>query len=156
MAELVRDSDISTMDNDAANQGEGATGGIGVPASTVATTIPTTVTMAAPALDRSFYLSSSRDGRGEGGLGRDFSERQRSPDGNHRELEEAYRRIAQQDEMLDQLQRRLHELKSEHFREVRERPKEDRGWADRHCMRTRATDHSEVSGKFLYPGSGNR
>ena len=167
MAESLRESNVDLMsDDDASDQEEGATGGgpagtpetgvevgITVPATTAAASGPTTTTTAAPSLSLSPFLSSSRGGGGGGGLDRDPSGRRRSPEGNRRELEEAYRRIAQQDAMIDEFQRRLRELE-ERFREVRERPDEGLGWETRGPIRTRAADHTEVSGRFIHPGHG--
>src|SRR5271169_1510309 len=128
------------MEDDSSNQGEGA-GAVDAPA-------------AAQSLDLSPFLSSSRGGGGGEGHDRDSPCGRRSPERIKRELEEAYRRIAQQSAMLEDFQRRLHEIERERFREVRERPDEEHDWPDRHRTRTRATDRSEVSGRYLYPGSG--
>ena len=172
-------SDIRLVLDDGPNQEEGAIGGgpvrapdtaVGgrttVPSAPTAVSGPTTSTTAAPALSLAPYLSSSRGGgRGEG-QNRDLSGR-RSLD--QREQDESHRRIAQQDAMMLEFQRRLQEqqdammvafqrrlreMDGERSREVRESPEEDHDSTARHRTRTRATDRSEVSGRYLNPGQG--
>ena len=60
----------------------------------------------------------------------------------------------QQDAMMVAFQRRLREMDGERFREVRESSEEDHDLTARHRTRTRATDRSEVSGRYLNPGQG--
>jgi hypothetical protein len=167
MAEASRESEIGlALSDDTPNQEEGATGGgpegtpgTGVegrgtgPASTAAATGTTTTTTAAPTLSLSPFLSSSRGAGGGGGLDRDSLGGRRSPESYQRELEQAYRRIAQQDAMLDELQR-LRELERERSREVREGLDEERQWGHRESTRMRAADRTEVSGRFIHPGPG--
>src|SRR5271156_3995462 len=162
MAEASRESEIGlALSDDTPNQEEGATGGgpegtpgTGVegrgtgPASTAAATGTTTTTTAGPALSLSPFLSSSRGGGGGGGLDRDSLGGRQSPESNQRELEQAYRRIAQQDAMLEEFQKRLRELERERFREVRERPDEERRWDHRESTRMRAADRTEASGRL--------
>ena len=131
-----------TLEDDASNQGEGA-GAVTAPAAT-----------AAQSLSYAPFLSPSRGGGGGEGLDRDPPGGRWSLGRNQRELEEAYRTIAQQNAMLEDFRQRLREIERERFREVRERPEEEHDYPDRHRTRTRATDRTEVSGRYLYPGSG--
>ena len=124
----ARDPDASTIVDDvASNQGEGAKEGVTVPAASAVVSGPIPSSTVAPTLSRSPDLSSLRGG-GEGVDGNLAGGRQ-SSDRDRRELESAYRLIAQQTEMLEQIQRRLRELEArEHSREVRERPEEEQEW----------------------------
>src|SRR5271156_5979690 len=128
------------LEDDSSNQGEGAR----------AVNAPT----AAQSLDLSPFLSSSRGGGGGEGHDRDPSRGRRSSERDQRELEEAYRKIAQQNAMLEDFQRRLREIERERFGEVRERPDEEHDWQEHRYTRSRATDRTEVSGRGLYPGYG--
>ena len=168
MATARRDSDVSTEDDDASDQEEGAleggqvqtpetgTGdGANETALVAAVGGPTTSTAVAPTLSLTPFLSSSRDGREGGGRDRNSPGRRQSPDRKQQELEDAYRRIAQQDDMLDRLERRLRESEErERLREVREGHDGQHGLVDRYRTRIRATDQSEVSGRFFHPGQG--
>src|SRR5271156_4232808 len=84
------------MEDDSSNQGEGAR----------AVNAPT----AAQSLSLSPFLSSSRGGGGGEGHDRDTAHGRWSPERNQRKFEEAYRKIAQQNAMLEYFQRRLREI----------------------------------------------
>ena len=124
-----------------------------------------------------FYLRGVEGGEaGEKEILQDGGDRQTEigaePEDDYRSdrrgTENTYRRITQQDALLDgfqqllreqqatmlsEVQRQLREMNRESFREVRERPEEEHEWGDRQRTRTRATDRSEVSGTYLNPGS---
>ena len=172
-------SDIRLVLDDGPNQEEGAIGGgpvrapdtaVGgrttVPSAPTAVSGPTTSTTAAPALSLAPYLSSSRGGGGGEGQNRDLSGRRPL---DQREQDESHRRIAQQDALMLEFQRRLQEqqdammvafqrllreMDGERSREVRESPEEDHDSTARHRTHTRASDRSEVSGRYLNPGQG--